>query len=211
VGLPDPPKVELEVVRDRTAEAQSGFLELKRLDLVTRHGGTSSAPFAYDIVERRALDACVMVAHHEADGRVHVWIRTAIRPPIALRSEVPQSRDQLWEVPAGLIEPGESPAAAAARELEEELGFSVTAGAMKPLGPPALPAPGFVAEVHHYFHVPVDPASRREPAGDGSPLEDGALVIAVPLDDVLEACESGRVPDAKTELALRRLRDLLTP
>jgi len=207
--LPDLPKVELEIVRESRV-GDGGFLALRRLDLVAVRGVARSAGFAYDVLDRRAIDAAVIAAHHEVDGRVHVWLRSSVRPPLALRGPAPIAMSAvLWELPAGLVEPGERPAEAAARELGEELGFDVPEGALVPLGPPAFPAPGFVGEVHLYFHVRVDPARRREPGGDGSPLEDGATLIAVPLEAALEACRRGQIPDAKTELALRRLAEHL--
>lgn len=207
--LPELPKVELEVTSDRV-ESTPGFLVLRRVDLVAVRQAHRSAPFTYDLLDRRALDACVMVAHHESGGRVHVWLRSCVRPPVALRATEPRHGGVLWEVPAGLIEPDESPAAAAAREIEEELGFAVTEDALLPLGPWTVPAPGFVGEVHHYFHVRVDPSARRAPAGDGSPLEHAADVITLPLEEALEACRRGELEDAKTELALRRLADALS-
>jgi ADP-ribose pyrophosphatase len=214
--LPPSAKVELEIVRDRTPPDEAGFLRIKRLDLAVRRdarrtgaGRAASPPFPYDIVERTALDATVMLAHHVEGGRVHVWLRTAQRPPVVLRPIAPKHPFALWEAPAGLVEPGEEPRAGAARELEEELGFRVAPEDMVPLGPYGFPAPGFVAEIHYYFQVRVDPAARREPAGDGSPLEEGARVAAVPLEVALEACRRGEVPDLKTELALRRLAEAL--
>ena len=207
--LPPLPVVELEVVRDRTAEGGAGFLNVKRLELVARRGGVASKPFAYDVLDRRALDACVMAAHHRVGGVRHVWLRSAVRPPLAVRPIEPRANGVMWELPAGLVEPGETARAAAARELEEELGFRVGEAALAELGGWTAPAPGFVGEMHFFFHVEVDPASRREPGGDGSPLEDAAVCVAVPLDEALDACRRGDVRDAKTELALRRLAEIV--
>jgi ADP-ribose pyrophosphatase len=209
-SFPGLPKVQLEVVADRSEERE-GFLELKRFDMVViGEDGRRSTTFRYDLLERRALDAAVMAAHHVGtNGRPFVYLRSAVRPPPALRRTAPFSSGALWELPAGLIEPGEEPVAAAARELEEELGFAVAAAAMHPLGGFSFPAPGFVGEVHWFFHVRVDPVDRREPVGDGSPLEDAARVVSVPLDEALAACTSGIIRDAKTELALRRLVEIL--
>lgn len=212
--LPEPPKVELETLRE-TRLGEGGFLVLRRTELVTITDGTRSSGFPYDAVGRRALDASVMVAHHEHEGRVCVWLRSSLRPPVALREEATASSSApplspvLWELPAGLIEPGESPRAAAARELAEELGFDVAESAVLDLGPAAHPAPAMIGELHHFFRVEVDPKTRTEPAGDGSPVEAGAVVVAIPLEEALAACRRGDIRDEKTELALRRLADEL--
>jgi len=100
--------------------------------------------------------------------------------------------------------------AAAARELEEELGFKVPASAMTQLGPWTLPTPAVIAECHVFFHVEVDPdAPRPEPTLDGSALERGAAILSMPVYDALEHCRRGGIRDAKTELGLRRLSELL--
>ena len=139
----------------------------------------------------------------------HVYLRTALRPPCALRPVAPAHDGSLWELPAGLVEPGEDPAAAAAREVEEELGFAVDAAAMRPLGHWTFPAPGIIGERHVFFHVEVDPRARTTPGEDGSALERGAAIIAIPLSDAIEHCRLGEIPDGKTELGLRRLAELL--
>jgi len=222
--LPPPPRIALEVLRDRTSTASltGGFLDLLRLDLVARYpGGETSAPFAYDMVTRKALDAAVIAAHFTRGGARHVFLRTALRPPLAMRASrsvpgvdprgpaSPGMDPGVWELPAGLIEPGEAPVAAAARELEEELGFRVPASALQPMGGWTLPAPGMVAEVQYFFHVEVDPdAARGAPTEDGSALERGASILSLPVTDALEHCRRGLIPDAKTELGLRRLLEL---
>src|SRR5690606_10034210 len=99
-------------------------------------GGRSDVPpFSYDLVERRALDAAVIAAHHlDARGAPCVYLRSAVRPPVALRPIPPKLTGVLWELPAGLIEPDEAPRSAAARELYEELGFLADEAALEPLG-----------------------------------------------------------------------------
>jgi ADP-ribose pyrophosphatase len=208
--LPALPKVELETLGEKRF-GEGGFLVLRRTELVSVRDGERSSSFPYDAVDRRALDAAVMVAFHRDSDRVWVWLRSSLRPPLALRHDnpTPVVTPVLWELAAGLVEPGESPRAAAAREVHEELGFPVREEAMLPLGPAVFPAPAMIGEMHHFFHVEVDPATRQEPEGDGSAVEASAEVICVPLEEALAACRRGDLRDEKTELGLRRLRDVL--
>lgn len=184
-----------------------GFLILNRYKLAVVQGESRSKAFPYDIVDRRAIDASIMVAHAMKDGTVHVYLRTAIRPPVQLRAD--GTNPAVWELPAGLIEPGEAPRDAAVRELEEELGFVVKPEDMLPLGEWGYPAPGFVGEKHFFYHCEVDPSTIKPPIGDGSPLEENALIVLVPLKEAIAACVSGLIRDEKTELGLRRLADVL--
>lgn len=209
--LPSPPAIRVRIARDRSSESRAtgGFFDVRRLDLVARYpDGTESATFPYDVGAREAIDAVVMAAHHLEGGVRHVFLRSSIRPPCALRPVAPQHDGAMWELPAGLVEPGEDPAACAARELAEELGFALPASAMQPLGPWTFPAPGIIGERHLYFHVEVDPRTRATPTEDGSALERAAAIIALPVRDAIEHCRRGAIPDAKTELALRRLAEL---
>jgi ADP-ribose pyrophosphatase len=209
--LADLPKVDLDVVSVTDAEPP-GFLTLRRYDLAVVTKEKRSQPFRYDVVDRRALDAAVMIAHTVGQTGIEVYLRSAVRPPIGLRADAKATSEAVtWELPAGLIEPGEEPRAAAARELEEELGFSIKEEDLQPLGHWTYPAPGFIGEIHHFFHVRVDPESQKAPDGDGSPLEEVAVIVRVSLKDALEACKRGVLRDAKTELALRRLVDELSP
>jgi ADP-ribose pyrophosphatase len=211
--LPDPPRIALRVHRDKTAgaSASGGFLNLKRVEVIARYpSGEESAPFAYDMCDRASFDAVVVLAHFVREGVRNVFLRSCVRPPLTFRDlDAPDDAEgSLWETVAGLIDPGESPSEAAARELEEELGFAAPADALQALGPYSYPAPGIIGERHVYYHLEVDPRSRRTPSEDGSALEKGASVVALPLASALAHARAGRLRDAKTELALRRLAEV---
>ena len=180
---------------------RSGFLWLERLRVRIGAG----EPFAYDVVSRRAVDAVVIAPHFERDGKRHVMLVSAIRVPLFVRGE---REATLWELPAGLVEPGEAYAAAAARELFEEVGAQVAERDMKPLGPNMYPVPAMIAEIHSFFHVEIDPNALVAPPGDASALEREQERFPIALDETLALCASGEIRDSKTELALRRLREI---
>jgi ADP-ribose pyrophosphatase len=212
------PQIVLEQVADVSPPGPPGFLRLRRRRLVAHYpDGSVSPEFTYDDVDRRAIDAVVIAAHFERDGAPWVYLRSALRPPLyfrdASRSPVAElGTGALWELPAGLIEPGEQSEAgvfeAARRELAEELGFVLEASSFVALGASTLPAVGFIAERHFFVQVEVRPDERREPTLDGSALERFGRVIALPLAQALDLCRAGRIEDAKTELGLRRLGEV---
>jgi ADP-ribose pyrophosphatase len=214
------PEMELEVLEDLSPPGVSGFLRVVRRRLrLRRNDGSWSEPFVYDEVERHALDAVVIAAHYLDGGVRHVYLRSAVRPPVTLRGrdryDVPGSTGRLglWELPAGLVEVHEQSedgiVHTAKRELAEELGFDVPAQAFAPLGPSTFPACGAFGERHYFFMVEVNPRERRSPSLDGSVLESVGSICTVPLGAALQLCALGKLEDAKTELGLRRLAEVL--
>ncbi len=217
--LPPLPEIELSEEEDLTPPQPPGYMRLRRRRARLVRGRRPSEAFVFDSVERAALDAVVVAAHHRGDdGRRYVWLRSAFRPATALRPPDKQpfpegaTLGSFWEVVAGLLEPdevgGDGTARCAARELDEELGFAIDPSRFEPLGPSLFPAAAIIAERQHFFHVEVDPARRGTPSEDGSVLEQGALVVAIPLDEALALVRAGAIEDAKTEIALRRLAEL---
>ncbi len=209
--FPRPPLVTLDVARDRTAEsgARGGFVNVRRVDLVAGYpDGSVSEPFAYDVVERAGIDAVVLVAYQRVGGEHEVFVRSAVRVPLALRDTCTNEDANIWELPAGIIDPGESPRGAAAREIEEELGFHVPHGSLYEFAPWSWPAPSVLAERQYFFCVDVTGMTNDVPSEDGSPLERGGEILRMPLATLLEKCRAGELRDAKTELALRRFAEL---
>ena len=196
----------MEILTERPGVGP-GFLALRRVEArATYPTGETSEPFVYDVVERDAMDAVVMAATFREGEVVYVLLRSAMRPPLALRDPRTAS---LWELPAGLVERGEDPREAAARELLEELGATVDPGALHPLGPLAAPAPGMVAEVQYFFHAEIAHDQLQTPTEDGSPLERNAEIMALPLASALAELGRHGLVDSKTELGLRRLIEAL--
>lgn len=196
--LPPLPRLEVATRPAESGDAPYLALEQRRVEVAI---DGQRAEGTYTAVTRRAMDAAIIIATCTHSGSPFVYLRSCLRPPLAFRGV----GAVLWELPAGLVERGESPIAAATRELHEELGFVVDESAMKPLGPAIFPAAGLIAEVQTFFMVVVDPNTRVPPPEDGSPFELGGAVIEVSLRDALAACESGEIVDAKTEIGLRRL------
>lgn len=220
---PPIPDVRLEIAGDRTASSKcdEGYLRVRRLDLRARWRDEEkpSEPFRYDVLERWNMDAVAVLPHFVRDGVRCVVLRSSIRPPIPLRGapfvdtpETPLPIDakagELWEIPAGLVEEDERTAEGlvrcAVRETDEEIGVTVDPKNMRPLGGPFFPSAGIVGELIYLFECEVDLAARHDPKGDGSPLERHAEILDVSLERAIDWCDAGMLPDAKTEIALRR-------
>jgi ADP-ribose pyrophosphatase len=213
----------IEVVDDRTAGTQpdEGFLRVKRL-VVRNHytDGSQSDAYACDVVSRQNIDAVAVVLYERAsDGSVRVALKAGVRPPIYFRKDKalthPDTEQYLLlpEIVAGMLEPEDAGEGGidhrAALECMEEAGFAVADEAIQPLGGPLFASPGITDEKVHYRCAAVVLAEACEPTGDGSVMEEAGGVVILELEDAIRRCRDGRIPDAKTELALVRLRDQL--
>ncbi|MCG6861577.1 MAG: NUDIX hydrolase [Chromatiaceae bacterium] len=102
----------------------------------------------------------------------------------------------LWELPAGKLDPGETPFRTAQRELEEEAG--VEAADWEDLGS-MHSSPGILAEVIHLYLA----RGLRSTAKEHETHE----VIEIhwlPFEQALHWCSEGTITDAKTLIGLYR-------
>lgn len=100
----------------------------------------------------------------------------------------------LIEVPAGTLNPGEDPAVCAARELEEETGY--TAGKLEKLLSFYM-SPGILNErMHLFLATSLRPGPSRREAGEE--IEN----YLVPWNEALAMIERGEIDDGKTVAAL---------
>jgi ADP-ribose pyrophosphatase len=103
---------------------------------------------------------------------------------------------RLLELPAGTLEPGEDPLAAAARELQEEVGQRP--GRIEPLGG-FFVAPGYTTEYIYLYVCSELHASSL----DGDEDEDIEVEVRTPRE-ALAAIEAGEICDAKSVIGVLR-------
>ena len=96
----------------------------------------------------------------------------------------------IWEIPAGTLNPQESPLACANRELIEETGFS--ARNWQKLGE-ITPVPGYSDERIHLFL-----AKELSPAVQKLDHDEMLNVHPVPFEEAIEMIHSGKIQDAKS-------------
>ena len=108
----------------------------------------------------------------------------------------------IWEIPAGTMEPGESPLACARRELIEEIGMSAQdwhkLGAIAPL-------PAYSDETIHLFR-----AQNLVPSEQDLDPDEIIEIHEFRFAETLEMIRTGRIRDAKTISGLMMAQSLAT-
>ncbi len=104
---------------------------------------------------------------------------------------------EIFEIPAGKIDPDDGePAKAAEREMIEEMGLAPSR--LIPLGS-FLPSPGYTDERIHLFVAEGVGEATRAPDG----IEERfAEIVSIPLTELVAMVDRGEIPDAKTQLAV---------
>lgn len=110
------------------------------------------------------------------------------------------AEQEMLEIPAGKLDPGESADICAARELEEETGYT---GTLKKLGH-VYTTPGFCNEKIDLYLA--DHLKKTHQHLDEGEFLD---VVPFPLDEVKEMIRSGKIIDAKTLSAFAIAYDTL--
>ncbi len=117
---------------------------------------------------------------------------------ILIRQYRPSLDRTIWELPAGRVDDGEQPDAAAARECEEEIGL-VPDTIVRIRG--LYPTPGFCDEELIFYRV-----SNLRPPPLGSPHkpdeDEDIETMTVTLDEARRMVERGEIVDLKTAYGL---------
>ena len=108
---------------------------------------------------------------------------------------------EVLELPAGKLEPGEDPAQAGLRELKEETGYTCTS--YESLGK-IYATPGYCSEVLHLF------LARDLTPGETCPDEGELLnVVRYPFQEVVDMVLRDEIHDAKTVAAVLKAKLIL--
>lgn len=110
------------------------------------------------------------------------------------------TKTMMLEIPAGMVDEGESLKEAALRELSEETGF--TSNNLKMLGS-FYPSPGFTDECVSIF-LALDLSEKYLKADDDEKIE----IYYFPLKKAIQMIENGMITDMKTALAIKMYQSL---
>jgi ADP-ribose pyrophosphatase len=155
----------------------------------------------FDWVENPRNKKIMQAVILETPEWVNVVALTPERRIVAVRQFRFGIRRQSLEIPAGLVDAGETPLQAAKRELAEETGY--TARRWKPLGW-SFANPAFLDNrAHHYLAL--DARKAHPPRlEDGEDLDCFELTLA----EIREAVRTERMRNAMTLLALSKVFDM---
>jgi ADP-ribose pyrophosphatase len=217
-----PPVDAIEIVEELThrARCDEGFLRLRRLLARNRRSdGSLSRVYPIDVIDRPTLDAVAVCLWARTGRGVEVLTRRGLRPAAWFRRGKPVVLPEpeyllVEEIVAGVLEPGERGEDAlrtrAADEAREEAGVVIPPERLEVLGGPFFVVPGIASEKIHLVAGEIarfggDGPFEAPHEGDGSPLEEGAVLEWRELGAAIAACEKGEIADAKSEIAFRRL------
>jgi ADP-ribose pyrophosphatase len=155
---------------------QGRKVELRLVDLPLAHGGTAQRE---------------LVIH---PGAVVILALTDAEEVVMIRNVRFAVGQELWELPAGTLEPSEPPQECAFRELREETGYQ--AERLEPLGR-FYSSPGFCTELLYAFV-----ARGLNNVGQDLEADERIRVEVLPLQRVRQMMLDGEIVDSKTLAAL---------
>ena len=152
-----------------------------------------------DVDEVRFPDGSIgeleMIRHSGASAVVPLLDAAKADPDVVLiRQYRSAANGYLYEIPAGRLNPDESPEECAGRELREETGYS--AGRLRQLTT-IFTTPGFTDEQIHLF------VAENLTNGVATPEADEFMELhPIPLSRAVAMVHSGEIVDAKTAIGL---------
>jgi len=170
-------------VLDSKLVYQGRAFNVRRDQVVMPNGGSAW----WDIVEH--VDSIMVIP---VDGEGRIWFVRQYRHP---------ATQEVLEMPAGVLESGESPETCAYREIREEIGM--TAGKLQKIGEFFLAA-GYSSE---YMHVYLATDLRPDPLE--ADADEFLSIEKISIAETYRMAENNQVRDAKTLAGLTLARPYL--
>jgi ADP-ribose pyrophosphatase len=145
-----------------------------------------------DGVERRWESA------ERLGGRQAVLVIAELHPSrrlVLIRQFRPPAQAFVWEFPAGIIDAGENPAQAAARELLEETGYR---GTIDQILPAAFSTPGLSSESVHTVRMTIDETLPENQRPVAAPDEGESIEVRLVARTALAAFIAAETAAAQT-------------
>jgi len=171
--------------------AYDGYFKIDQAEMQEIHESGEIKTFKRFKVTRP--DAVGILVYNESSRKI-ILVRQQ-RYPIAHKVE-----ENILEIVAGKIDAGETPAQAAVREMEEEIGYKITED-MLHCHMETFPSPGYSSETVHIYIVVV--GDKHKVSNGGGVLGEHENIEIVELDRVefLSLIKDGKIKDGKTILA----------
>lgn len=191
---PIPPAPGLEVEADEVVYGQRFAMQRVRFTY-RRFDGTRSGTLVWELW-RRGNGVLVLPYDPRSD-------RVALIEQFRLPAHAAGLSPVQTELPAGLLEAGEDPALAGARELREEAGLDPSAMAL--IGRFLL-MPGGCDEIVHFYCGCVDLSGAKGATHGLAQENEDTRVVVTPAEDAFAMLAGGRLDGAPTALALMWLQ-----
>jgi nudix-type nucleoside diphosphatase (YffH/AdpP family) len=183
-------KARIAILEDKTL--WKGWSHLRGITFDFFREGRPPHRLTWEVFDRRNGSAILL---HNVDRDTVTLVRQ-----LRIVAYLSGDHAYLLEVPAGLIDDGETPLQAALREAMEETGYQIAKAT------PAFAAymsPGSVTEKLHCFYAAVTDADRIAGGGGLEDEHEDLEVVEIPFAEAMEMVEAGEIVDAKTIMLLQ--------
>jgi len=138
-------------------------------------------------------DASAMLLHDKEKKRIILvkQFRYAIHDKI---------KENIYEIPAGKVDPGEDPLETAVRETYEECGYKLKPAKLKKIAE-FFAAPGYTTEKFHLYYASVGRKDKTDQGGGLEEENEFIDILEVPEEKFIRMLKKGKIEDAKTLVA----------
>jgi ADP-ribose pyrophosphatase len=175
----------------------------KRMDLMDRGHGVVVLPVDWKRREVYMVEQPRPVKAFVAHGDAVALLERARHRKGDGHADVPASALAVLEMPAGMIDPGETPAQAASRELAEETGIVVAPESLRKIAEYFPSVGGTTERMTAFFAELPDPVVITATDGDGHERID---LWRMSFDEAWELMRNGRIETASSMVLLRELK-----